>query len=437
MNTIEQDRKWYLIHNNNGEWISDDNAVDVSKEEVQRLKVMAMRANKKLSVQHGIEGCLWCYKHEYDEIFKELNMEQTNLSTVEQTHAVLMNAENKVWETIYKRYAEGIIMNKEKYGRNAKAFQPKSPLITYSCIGKVMDNDNTTSYDLRFAGQSVGLVCVNEKWPDKVRLTVNEEQAKYAKEKFHFENSKAFNRIDWKNDAKAIDFRRFYMNNESTKDIAVKSQEHRIESLMLQEFSKTLRKQKKLLCNIQPVKLGGKFFQLKTPLKGSAHDPAISLKTNKNGATGGGIDILARVKHGAFNSRLAVIELKDEKSESQEFAMFQALIYATFIANLLRSESGKKWWYIFKEKKGTKDVLNNIGKIDFSKIDEKLEEVPKDLHIDVVTLMHKEDTKEGSFEDITIKELKVTFHLYSLYYETDEKGNPIRFTGTLKDVLKK
>lgn len=68
MNTIVPERKWHLIRNDNGEWISDDNAVDVSKEESQRLKVMAMRANKKLSVQHGIDGRLWCYKHEINNI---------------------------------------------------------------------------------------------------------------------------------------------------------------------------------------------------------------------------------------------------------------------------------------------------------------------------------------------------------------------------------
>ena len=68
MDTKEQDRKWNLIHNDNGEWISDDNAVDVSKEEIQRLKLMAMRANKNLSVQHGIEGRLWCYRHEVEAI---------------------------------------------------------------------------------------------------------------------------------------------------------------------------------------------------------------------------------------------------------------------------------------------------------------------------------------------------------------------------------
>lgn len=71
MDQIVPERKWHLIRNDNGEWISDDNAVDVSKEESQRLEVMAMRANKKLSVQHGIDGCLWCYKQELDDIFKE------------------------------------------------------------------------------------------------------------------------------------------------------------------------------------------------------------------------------------------------------------------------------------------------------------------------------------------------------------------------------
>ena len=70
MDTITE-RKWHLIRNDNGEWISDDNAVDVSKEEAQRLKVMAMMARKSFSVQHGVEGCLWCYKHELDDIFKE------------------------------------------------------------------------------------------------------------------------------------------------------------------------------------------------------------------------------------------------------------------------------------------------------------------------------------------------------------------------------
>ena len=71
MDQIVPERKWHLIRNDNGEWISDDNAVEVSKEEVQHLKLMAMRANKNLSIQHGMEGGLWCYKHEIDVIIAE------------------------------------------------------------------------------------------------------------------------------------------------------------------------------------------------------------------------------------------------------------------------------------------------------------------------------------------------------------------------------
>ena len=79
MDTIVPERKWHLIRNDNGEWISDDNAVEVSKEEVQHLKLMAMRANKNLSVQHGIEGRLWCYKHEINSFNKKYrNMKQTD-----------------------------------------------------------------------------------------------------------------------------------------------------------------------------------------------------------------------------------------------------------------------------------------------------------------------------------------------------------------------
>jgi len=370
---------------------------------------------------------------------KQQDMKQTNSTTVQQTIDVLSNPDNEVWKEIYRRYAEQIIRNKKKYGENARLFQPKEPLLSYSSIGKASYEGQTTAYDLRFAGQSVGLIEVNKDWNCKVKLTVTERQAKYAKDHFGFKNSNSFERKSWKEDREAIEFRKFYMDNKSTQDIAIKSQEHRIESELLKEFNKTLRKQNKLLCNIQPVKLGGKFFQLTTPLKGSTHVPTISLTSNKKGATGGGIDILARVKHEAFKSRLAVIELKDENldNESQEVAMFQALIYTTFIAHLLRSDSGKLWWYIFLNKKGEKDKLNKITDFsDFNKIKELLKDVPEKLHIDVVTLMPKGNSKEGDFKDIRIDKLNVCLHLYSLYYDVDENGNPSHFSGTLKEALK-
>ena len=54
MDQIVPERKWHLIRNDNGEWISDDNVT-----------------KKGVSFQHGMEGSLWCYKHEIDEILKE------------------------------------------------------------------------------------------------------------------------------------------------------------------------------------------------------------------------------------------------------------------------------------------------------------------------------------------------------------------------------
>jgi hypothetical protein len=272
-------------------------------------------------------------------------------------------------------------------------------------------------FDLRFAGQSVGMLRVNKE--NQVKLLVSDKQAQYAKDHFHFESSKELKGkgADWRTDKDANSFRLFYYDQKSTEQIAIKSEEHRIENFMLSEFSKQTRKQEKKLCNIQPIRLGGKFFQLTTPLAGSTHEPSFSIN-EKNGATGGGIDILARVKHAPFKSRIAIIELKDENNpnEPQELVMQQALIYATFIAHLLRSKSGEKWWRIFREN-------YNEGII------------PTHLNLDVVSLMPKGISSEGDLTTIELEELNTSLNLYTLYYTTDNEGNPKEFSGTLKEAL--
>lgn len=69
MMEIEQnDRNWHLIRNDNGEWISDKNAVIVSELEATILRVYAAKQGKSLSIQHGQDGLLWCYKHEFEKI---------------------------------------------------------------------------------------------------------------------------------------------------------------------------------------------------------------------------------------------------------------------------------------------------------------------------------------------------------------------------------
>ena len=68
METMDYKRDWHLIRNDNGEWISDDNAIFVSKVILRILQSKAARMGKTLSVQHGPDGSLWCYKHELETI---------------------------------------------------------------------------------------------------------------------------------------------------------------------------------------------------------------------------------------------------------------------------------------------------------------------------------------------------------------------------------
>ena len=324
---------------------------------------------------------------------------------------------NPEWEKIYARYAKELTNNQKTYNDGGKKFRRPQSLVVYSSIGKVLGHSSTFSYDLRFSGQSVGVIKVKK--DGKVRLYVTDKQSKYAKKNFGFTNSTILKGEDWHSD-KAREFRTFYGKQNSTNLLNIKSEEHRIESFLLQEFSKKKSEDKKL-CYIQPVRLGGKFFQLTTPFKASTHIPNISLTKDKKGATGGGIDIIARVIHNHSVFRFAVIEIKDENndSECQETVMFQALIYATFLAKLLRSKSGKDWYNILRP-------LNS-----------KETDVPQELVIDVVTLMPSGNSKEGDLKPIEIPELHVTLCPHTLYYTKDQYGNPKDFFGTLSEALNK
>ncbi len=60
------DKKWSLIHTDNGEWISDKKVVFLSKFEISILKVTLAGKGRELHVQHGPDGTFWCYKHEIE-----------------------------------------------------------------------------------------------------------------------------------------------------------------------------------------------------------------------------------------------------------------------------------------------------------------------------------------------------------------------------------
>jgi hypothetical protein len=126
------------------------------------------------------------------------------------------------------------------------------------------------------------------------------------------------------------------------------------------------------------------------------------------------------------------MELKDQnkKSESQADAMKQAVVYATFIAKLLRSESGEKWWNFFMgHTQGTNDS-------------QTISAMPSTLDIDVVTVMPKGNSATWAEEDLPIQtdsaQLIATLHCYTLYYDEDtyNKSQQFLFSGSYPEQLK-
>ena len=142
------------------------------------------------------------------------------------------------------------------------------------------------------------------------------------------------------NGSEAAKFRSHFKNRKAPRNRG-KGNEHRLESLWLTELSK---RKDKALPYVKPVMIGGVRFSMCTPLSASDHG-----KIQYSGPKGGGIDILTRTGTGGPATYLCILELKDENvpKEPPEDAMKQAVAYATFIRELLRSNAGAKWWKIF------------------------------------------------------------------------------------------
>ena len=68
MDTMHNKENWHLIRNDNGEWISEEYAVFVNKNQLKMLQTKAAEMGKALSVQHGSDGSLWWYKYEVDQL---------------------------------------------------------------------------------------------------------------------------------------------------------------------------------------------------------------------------------------------------------------------------------------------------------------------------------------------------------------------------------
>jgi hypothetical protein len=318
----------------------------------------------------------------YKEIVNEIN--------------ILLSDNILEWERRYDGYLK-LIKEKEEIYRSKK-FRVIYPLSLYTSISRIENFE----YDIRFCGQSIATVTVN----DDVLVSTKGKDPN-NKKYFHVDISLE-NKKTWR-DRKASEFRGKF-TKELRNIVKLNSPEHNVENVLLEEFAKT-GSVDKTLCNIQPIKLCGAFFQMPTPL--SASKEPINYSAHNRG---GGIDILARVTHNIKDVRICVMEIKDEnkKGESPQKVMEQAVAYATFVARLLRSKSGNDWYKMFGFRKS----------------------IPKNLEIDVAIVMPFDEDRNENFEKIEkIKVSENTYlNLYSLYYKTIE-NNVHEFWGSLKDNI--
>lgn len=350
---------------------------------------------------------------------------------------------NDDWRDAYERYAKAITSKKTQFDEAAKFLKKTFPyrklglLRIYFSIAQ--SQNPSIECDLRILGQSVGTLCVkkNKHGEFNLSLKISSEKAKHNKEYLNIETKANPPRKPYAWDSEEARKIWNVFVNFKGEDIKTHSNEHRLETLVLSDLAKGHISDGKVMTSIQPVMLGSiGFFQMRTPLSASNHKiadyPKYSMREN-GAACGGGIDILARIVHKKeVGWRLVIIELKDQnkKSEPQPEVMQQALVYATFIAHLLRDKKcGNLWYNIFRDQKEDRFL------------DEK-----KELKIDVISMMPpipynkkgKPLYEEGEMNPIPVPGIpNVTLYPHTIYINADLQKFKIKNVyGTLIDDKK-
>ena len=242
---------------------------------------------------------------------------------------------NDEWVERYDEYSDFITMNTKngKLEESRKKFHEWDPLKVYISTTNAKSQGDVCKYSLRYLGQHVAELKVNLK-NKEVTISTNKEAVKSNEKTFGC--NIVLNDDDWKGN-KAREFRRYFKEELPTKE---KHIEHLFESLIIGEM---IKKEKNNFIGTKPVMLGNTRFSMPTPLGASGKNVKYSAQY------GGGIDILARTRMSEGDVRLNIIELKDENSQKEppQKVIRQAIKYAVFIQQLLRSKSGKKWWELF------------------------------------------------------------------------------------------
>ena len=261
---------------------------------------------------------------------RRIVMQSDYQKTVANTRELLQ--ENPEWRNRYLGYANEIAGNHDLIKTVRASFHEWSPLYLYLNVSNAKKAGKSVSFELRYLGQTVA------KLTDKGKITIStagfdEENKRDFDCELHLSND------DWDGMA-ARAFRSYFKTRPALRNSTSSkgNEEHRIESMMLTEFT---RVKNKTLRQIKPVMIGGIRFPMPTPLSASNHK-----QIKYSGVYGGGIDILARTGSGGKSTRLCIMELKDEDSlrEPPREVMKQAVAYAAFVRELLRSDAGPGWW---------------------------------------------------------------------------------------------
>ena len=317
---------------------------------------------------------------------------QNYQSVIAETQKLLN--ENPEWRERYADYAALISKNSDSIKSSRQKFALTSALTTSLNVSNAKTATKTLNLELRHLGQSVADISIRD---DSITVDTTRYDEKNLRD---FGCEIKLSKALWRS-ADADKFRSFFHNREPIRllNSPKKNEEHRLESLLLAEFSKNTGK---ALLNIQPVKVAGVRFPTPTPLKASDH----STVEYKN-QYGGGIDILARTGKGMY-AKLCAIELKDENNDAEpaSYALKQAVKYTVFIRELLRSSAGETWWKLF----GFNSTGNNP--------------IPENLVLYAACAMPDKTDADISFDGIELPIDNDMIRLHYIYFEED--GNAIK-----------
>lgn len=241
------------------------------------------------------------------------------------------------WMKLYEKYALDILMNSDNLKQGRKKFRVPSTMECYVTLGN--SASGKMIYDLRYLGQSIGEIRVNG---DDVELFVSKKKAETNKAFFGYSLGE-ISKEPWGVGKKAKEFRK-YFNCIVSREKMPRQKEHMVETRLFKEFAKTVGGDKSIRY-IQPIKFAGCFTHMKTAVKGSGAKDGLFAVSDK----GGEIDVFCRRKVAATESRLTVVEVKDKSERNESFAeaMFQAISYAVFLRELIRTPYGAKWMKIW------------------------------------------------------------------------------------------